>query len=88
MKKTSPEYKQERQSMMIEKLLNKYPNSISHKQDASNVEQYLWFRDDNGCEIGIPKSAITPEEINLLSLLFQTDSFDGRNDTSTKLTLE
>lgn len=71
---------------MIEKLLNKYPNSISHKQDASNVEQYLWFRDDAGCEIGIPKSAITPEEINLLSLLFQTDSFDGRNDTSTKLT--
>ncbi|MGX2958843.1 PucR family transcriptional regulator [Peribacillus sp. JNUCC 23] len=69
---------------MIEKLLNKYPNSIAHKQDAPYVEKYFWFKDDNGNEIGIPKSAITPEEINLLSLLFHTDFFDGRNDSSTK----
>ncbi|WP_182501467.1 PucR family transcriptional regulator [Peribacillus huizhouensis] len=71
--------------MMLEKLLNKFPNSVSHKQEVSNVEQYLWFRDDTGFEIGIPKTAITPAEINLLSLLFHTDSFDGRNDTFTKL---
>ncbi|RFU62087.1 PucR family transcriptional regulator [Peribacillus glennii] len=64
---------------MLKNLLNKFPDAVFHKGDCSNPELYIWFQDDDGTSLGIPKTDLTQEEIKLLQVLFSGEAPNERN---------
>lgn len=64
---------------MLKHLLIKFPNAIVNIDDCRHPELFVWFEDQDGFRLGIPKSDITPEEINLLQALFPGEAAGDRN---------
>jgi len=64
---------------MLKNLINKFPNAIENIDHCKHSELFVWFEDHDGNRLGIPKSDITSEEINLLQALFPGEAVGDRN---------
>ncbi|RFU64364.1 CdaR family transcriptional regulator [Bacillus sp. V59.32b] len=68
---------------MLKNLKLKFPRAIDSDRSCSQPANYVWFQDENGNKLGIPKSDISTEETGLLQLLFPLSQDDAFNRNTT-----
>ncbi|WP_374721626.1 PucR family transcriptional regulator [Peribacillus tepidiphilus] len=61
---------------MLKKIQKKYPGCLTSKTETDHPEHYLWIHDENKNTLGIPKSQLTVQEIELLRTLFPNNIID------------
>jgi hypothetical protein len=65
---------------MIDKLKVRFTGAIDNARECREPNLFVWFQDKAGNTIGIPKSDISAEEIDLLQLLFPMEANEAEAD--------